>query len=567
MKFNNKPADSNAISETEKKQIDAKLKAISDKLNEVEATANGTKDTVESIVTGDGETIIPVSSGGTAAETPTEARNELLGDLPEIVSDIKDDTIIVCAYPDEDTTSGKLGKRGIVDIYKYFRRKFVTDNVGTGSDIARSHTDATTIADTFDALDDEIETIHEITDTLAADIGDIEKVIPATATEQNKLADKNFVNSSIATNTANYIYKTDAGGDKVPFVSIAELEAYSGTVTNNDYAFVTGTDESGNVFFDRYKANVDGSTVTWAKEYRLNNSSFTAEQWAAIQSGITAGKLAQLESYITPVDVVQLNNMNSVTSNAVASKVNGGFCITARSTAEKIVSIDNFVLKAGVIVCVMFITENSADNPTLNVNDTGAKPIKVVKAGAKVVPVTHTGYWRGATDTSVEMWQPYTILEFMYDGTDWVIVGNPTVESYAAADGSSSYEVKADGLIKQDIVKRIETLLSTNTSTTETFDLYSLGFTKDPNGIYDVGIKLGIYEDGDHYVGVYSDLEGSSTVEELSYSTGGTTQTRQNQINFHIKAQRYITKKIWSAPSSLKFAIVSISPIRSSKME
>ena len=91
----------------------------------------------------------------------------------------------------------------------------------------------------------------------------------------------------------------------------------AGTVTNNDYAFVTGIDENGNAYYDRYKADVNDGVVTWAKEYRLNNSSFTAEQWAAIQSGITAEKVAQFERAVSPVDAVQSGNMSAVTSNAV----------------------------------------------------------------------------------------------------------------------------------------------------------------------------------------------------------------------------------------------------------
>ena len=154
---------------------------------------------------------------------------------------------------------------------------------------------------------------------LTADVETIKNIIPNTASETNELADKNFVNSTVGTNTANYIYKTESGGEKVPFSSVAELEAYAGTVTNNDYAFVTGIDENGNTYYDRYKADVNDGVVTWAKEYRLNNSSFTAEQWAAIQSGITAEKVAQFEGAVAPVDVVQSGNMSAVTSNAVNS--------------------------------------------------------------------------------------------------------------------------------------------------------------------------------------------------------------------------------------------------------
>lgn len=128
----------------------------------------------------------------------------------------------------------------------------------------------------------------------------------------------------------------------------------------------------------------------------------------------------------------------------------GVLCSTNRITQVKAVTLTGFALYAGVTVKVMFVNENIADNPMLNVNNTGAKYIKVIKAGAKITPVNHTGYWRGAFGTRTEMWQPYTILELMYDGTDWVIVGNPIVESYSS--DTAGYTVKADGLIEQWLV-------------------------------------------------------------------------------------------------------------------
>lgn len=134
---------------------------------------------------------------------------------------------------------------------------------------------------------------------LESSVDAIDAKIPMQASAQNQLADKDFVNSSISTNTANYI---SDNGD--PFTSVAALEAYSGTVTNNDYAFVTGTDAAGNVYYDRYKATVSGSSVSWAKEYRLNNSSFTAAQWAAINSGITAAIVAQIQTALVPIGSV-----------------------------------------------------------------------------------------------------------------------------------------------------------------------------------------------------------------------------------------------------------------------
>ena len=120
-----------------------------------------------------------------------------------------------------------------------------------------------------------------------------------------------FVNSSIATNTANYISSNDG-----PFTSVEQLNAYTGAVTNNDYAFVTGIDSEGNTYYDRYKAAVNDSSVTWALEYRLNNSSFTAAQWSAINSGITSVLVAKIHEHgnkavldgITSDDVVSWNS-------------------------------------------------------------------------------------------------------------------------------------------------------------------------------------------------------------------------------------------------------------------
>lgn len=139
------------------------------------------------------------------------------------------------------------------------------------------------------ALEGHVHTIPQITGLQDA-LDAINGVIPAQASTSNQLADKDFVNSSIATNTATYISYNGQ-----PFTSVAQLQAYTGPHDNNDYAFVVGKDADGNTTYTRYKYN--GKTSTWGAEYVLNNSSFTAAQWAAINSGITEAlrqKLAAL---------------------------------------------------------------------------------------------------------------------------------------------------------------------------------------------------------------------------------------------------------------------------------
>ena len=130
--------------------------------------------------------------------------------------------------------------------------------------------------------------------TLQTAIDIINGKIPAQATAQNQLADKNFVNSSISAATADF---------KGTYNSIQELEQV--TANANDYAFVIATDAEGNTVYKRYKW-VEGTG--WTFEYDLNNSSFTAAQWAAIQSGITAALVTKLSDLPTNAELNQRIN-------------------------------------------------------------------------------------------------------------------------------------------------------------------------------------------------------------------------------------------------------------------
>ena len=112
----------------------------------------------------------------------------------------------------------------------------------------------------------------------------IESVIPAQASVQNQLADKNFVNSQVTTASANFVGT---------FETLAELQAVQNP-TKNDYGFVIETDALGNQYYDRYKYN----GTTWLFEYKVESTSFTSEQWAAIQSGITSAIVQKINDVI-----------------------------------------------------------------------------------------------------------------------------------------------------------------------------------------------------------------------------------------------------------------------------
>ena len=148
-----------------------------------------------------------------------------------------------------------------------------------------------------------------------ASVEDIEALIPSTASESNKLADKAFVNSSISTNTAEF---------KGTYDTLAELMTVAANL--NDYGFVRGVDQLGNATFDRYKYT---SSDTWLYEYTLNNTSFTAAQWAAINSGIT-------ESLVSKLDALPTNDSLTALLGGKVDKVSGKQLSTEDyTTAEK----------------------------------------------------------------------------------------------------------------------------------------------------------------------------------------------------------------------------------------
>lgn len=85
-----------------------------------------------------------------------------------------------------------------------------------------------------------------------------------------------------------------------------------------------------------------------------------------------------------------------------------GVCATASATAAKVVTIDfsgTLTLFTGMTIHVKFTNGNTAGNPTLNVNGTGA--ISIMEYGSVAAG-------NGA-------WSSGQIVDLTYDGTNWVI--------------------------------------------------------------------------------------------------------------------------------------------------
>lgn len=160
-------------------------------------------------------------------------------------------------------------------------------------------------------------------DTAETDIDTIEAKIPSQATSSNQLADKEFVNSSIATSTATFQGTFDVVEDlgltyEATHLQVeTALESIVGSKTNNDYVFVFFTNPTTEIVekYERYKFTSDDNS--WNFEYVLNNSSFTSNQWASINSGITSLLVAQITT--NKNDITTINQSLTALANRVGT--------------------------------------------------------------------------------------------------------------------------------------------------------------------------------------------------------------------------------------------------------
>lgn len=108
-----------------------------------------------------------------------------------------------------------------------------------------------------------------------------------------------------------------------------------------------------------------------------------------------------------------------------------GVCSTAQGTSAKTVTVSNFSLEAGAMVVVKFTNKNTASTPTLNVNGTGAKAIKIY------------GTTKASSSTTTNGWTAGAVQIFVYDGENWIrdYWSNTT---YSNAGLGSGYAINAD---------------------------------------------------------------------------------------------------------------------------
>ena len=116
---------------------------------------------------------------------------------------------------------------------------------------------------------------------------------------------------------------------------MVELETV--TADENDYGFVVSVDAVGNTVYNRYKYTTATTPASWVFEYALNNSSFTATQWAAINSNATAEDIAKIATALQPGD-----NVSTLTNDAGYLVMGDLTNFVTKNTAQTISGLKTF---------------------------------------------------------------------------------------------------------------------------------------------------------------------------------------------------------------------------------
>lgn len=191
-----------------------------------------------------------------------------------------------------------------------------------------------------------------------------------------------------------------------------------------------------------------------------------------------------------------LLSMNPATGNMTGWS-NGGtyaICNTVDEVRDKQITLPGLTLTTGMTVNVFFAYDNTASNPRLNVNNLGAKEIYIWSD-------RNRNRFSGRWDKGISM-------TLMYDGTYFIVLGNPVVRSNF--NKTSSYIKYANGLLIQ---------WGTVTSTSEKGTVRNLLFTTSTYSVtltYDTGSAV---QASDNAARVYNKTSsGFNTYQTRNFS-------------------------------------------------
>lgn len=191
-------------------------------------------------------------------------------------------------------------------------------------------------------------------------------------------------------------------------------------------------------------SSADGITST-QEQFYLSTSPTTLSggQWQTSQPSWTQGKFIWRRTLVTygngRTEYTPGVNGVCITGNTGAAGTPGkpgtngangkmlyGVCSTPATMAAKVATVEGFSLYSGVTVSIKFTYKNAEASPTLDINNTGAKPINT-------------------NGTPYAYWLDGASVNFVYDGSKWNVCSIPVYANTTTVGNPSGKNVYIDG--------------------------------------------------------------------------------------------------------------------------
>lgn len=232
----------------------------------------------------------------------------------------------------------------------------------------------------------------------------------------------------------NYIITDDDSESSAPFENVAKL--------NEVNTFTKQQQISGGQGIAFMNGGHAGTTL-----YNMSDGFHIANELGQVRFCDSMGGMkAQLKDLEAPTEAGDAATKEYV-DQTVAEAGSGPYyatCSTAANEGTKTAVCDGFTLKTGAAVAVKFTYTNTVSSPALNVNDTGAKPIK---------------RYGGAANMSGR-WPAGAVVLFVYDGESYMMVTAQTGDFYANVDVHNNFITGLKAPVSPSDAVNLQTLMS-----------------------------------------------------------------------------------------------------------
>ena len=404
---------------------------------------------------------LPIERGGTGQTTANAAAHAFINSIEVIDSTPKDNDYYVYQYQytDGGTTNTTSYRSPISKLWGYIKGK-ISSVLGLTKDTYSGKASTAGTADSANKIEPNYTKSAELTAVTSATIKYIKVAACAwdqMGTLQVHLSGNDDYEDTLVINFCGGMWPTICGHYSGSSAMVESVIATAGTAVSSIYvkirqistctvkvALLTGEWIKGNEISEsttaptnifewptKYKyglfgnltgdvtGNVSGSSGSCTGNSATATTASTASK---VDNSLTFGSKTYDGSSaqeITASDLGALTAHQTIKQDGITGAIVNrfGICSTASETAAKTVSIKDgtFSLEAGARVIVKFNNiANTADNPTLNVANTGAKNIF-----HKNVKIT--------TDKSKELLAG--ICDFVYDGFQWNLIGGNYIDT------------------------------------------------------------------------------------------------------------------------------------------